>query len=461
MSEHPAPLGDFRVRAWRALGGDEAALAALPAPAPALLPAQVPCGALLADSVGLAALAIQHVQLARGMRDALAPVALDAARITTSAQCERHLRIDGTAPEVWAPLSGFWRAADGWVRTHGNYPHHARRLATLLGIEPDAAKSEVEAAMARHEAVELETRAAEVGAIVGAVRTPEAWAALPEGRAVAEEPAVRVRTDARTGSRAAWRDAGAPLSGIRVLDLTRVLAGPIAARDLAFAGAEVLRVDSPRLPELGWQHLETGHGKRSTTLDLDDPNDRRRFEELLAEADVVITGYRPGALDRHGLSAQALWERRPGLVIGAVGAWSESGPWAARRGFDSIVQAVTGIAMRQSPDGEIPGALPAQALDHSAGHLLAAGLCLALARRAGEDTGSAVRVGLAGLAQELLVAPAGQTESSGRALPATVQTSPTAAGEITTALPPFTYPDGPDAYPRLASPWGTDAAAWR
>jgi crotonobetainyl-CoA:carnitine CoA-transferase CaiB-like acyl-CoA transferase len=162
------------------------------------------------------------------------------------------------------------------------------------------------------------------------------------------------------------------LTGVRVLDLTRVLAGPVATRNLAQAGAEVLRIDSPHLPEIGWVHLDTGAGKRSTTLDLRSPSGRSTFEDLLDDADIVVTGYRPGSLDPLGLSPEELASRKPGLVVGSVSAWGTEGPWAQRRGFDSIVQAVTGIAMIESTDGTRPGALPAQALDHSAGHLLSA-----------------------------------------------------------------------------------------
>ncbi len=415
--------------------------------------------------MALVTLAIQQLQIDRAQRSAFSAVQLDGRRLTTSAQCERHFLLDGVAPDVWAPLSGFWQAADGWVRTHGNYPHHARRLADVLGLATDASKHEVAAAIAHCGAVDLETRAARAGAIVGAVRAPKAWAAHPEGIAVAEDPLVSVRAERDSLGAGRWlrrgdADSSTPLGGIRVLDLTRVLAGPIATRDLAFAGAEVLRIDSPWLPELGWQHLETGHGKRSTTLDLADATDRRYFDELLASADVVVTGYRPGALDRFGLSPDALWERRPGLVIGSVGAWSESGPWAGRRGFDSIVQAVTGIAMTASPEGETPGALPAQVLDHSAGHLLAAAICLALVRRSHDGAGSSVRVGLARLARELLLAPQ-HDDTAGEAAQPTVQTGRSAAGMIATAMPPFGYHGGPNEYPVLASPWGQDAATWR
>ncbi|MCZ9339719.1 CoA transferase, partial [Streptomyces sp. TRM76130] len=166
-------------------------------------------------------------------------------------------------------------------------------------------------------------------------------------------------------------------AGLRVLDLTRVLAGPVATRTLALLGADVLRIDAPHLPESQDAHNDTGLGKRSATLDLGDAAGRRIFEGLLHGADVVVTGYRPGALDRFGLSPEALAGRRPGLVIGQLSAWGHDGPWHGRRGFDSLVQAATGIAeLEGSPDS--PGALPAQALDHGTGYLLAAGVLRAL-----------------------------------------------------------------------------------
>ncbi|NEC50570.1 hypothetical protein G3I18_18625, partial [Actinospica acidiphila] len=184
-----------------------------------------------------------------------------------------------------------------------------------------------------------------------------------------------------------------PASGLRVLDLTRVIAGPVATRTLALLGADVLRLDRPGLPELPDQHTDTGFGKRSALLDL--VTDREGFEELLAGADVVVTGYRPGALDRFGLGAEALAERRPGLVVAQLSAWGATGPWAGRRGFDSLVQVATGIAhVERGPEGR-PGALPAQALDHGTGYLLAAGVLRALSDQAEAGGSRLVRAALA------------------------------------------------------------------
>lgn len=450
------PIGH---RAWTDLGGDPAALARLrPSRPPITLPCALDVTGLLGDCVGLATLAVGDLQVARGLLAAAPAVSVDGARVTTAAQSERHFRLDGVAPEVWAPFSGFWEAADGWVRTHGNYPHHAARLAALLGVTVDSPKEQVVSAFLQRRAGDLEEEAATVGAIVGAVRTPAEWSRHPHAVATRSLPLVDRRVDDDAAPRPWGGAARGPLDGIRVLDLTRVLAGPVATRNLAFLGADVLRVDPPGLPETGWIHLDTGAGKRSTTLDLQAPADRRTFDDLLEDADVVVTGYRPGALDALGLSPAALAEQRPGIVIGSVSAWSTHGPWAGRRGFDSIVQAVTGIATSTGRDGR-PGALPAQALDHSAGYLLTAGICRALLQQREHGGTHRVAVALVTLARELLTI-AGATTDETVAEP-TLQTGLTAAGRVTCAAPPLTGPGLPDHYAALASPWGVDQPQWR
>jgi crotonobetainyl-CoA:carnitine CoA-transferase CaiB-like acyl-CoA transferase len=416
----------------------------------------LPVGRLATDSVALASLALDLVLAARG-GDPAGPVVVDGSRVASSFASDRVLRVDGERPDVWSPLSGFWRARDGWVRTHGNYPHHAARLATLLGLPEGADRDRVAGAVATRSAAELEARAAELGAIVAAVRGDAEWRAHPQAAAVAATPLVSA-TVAGPASPRPWPAPGPlPLSGIRVLDLTRVIAGPVATRDLAHAGAQVLRIDSPGLPEIGWQHLDTGHGKRSALLDLS--ASPRRLEELLSGADVLVTGYRPGALARFGLDEATLAGRHPGLVTARISAWGATGPWAQRRGFDSIVQATTGIALRESRDGETPGALPVQALDHASGHLLAAAVAVALHRQRTAGGSPHVAVALARVAQELLSADAGAREAApDQPLPS--QTSAVEGGPIVThAPPPLAFTGAPDSYPPPRR-WGGDEPAW-
>jgi crotonobetainyl-CoA:carnitine CoA-transferase CaiB-like acyl-CoA transferase len=248
-----------------------------------------------------------------------------------------------------------------------------------------------------------------------------------------------------------------PALDVRVLDLTRVIAGPVATRTLALLGADVLRVDPPGLPEIEAQHLETGLGKRSTLLDLARPADRRSFEELLAAADVVVTGYRPGALDRHGLSPESLGERRPGLVVARLSAWGGAGPWRERRGFDSLVQAATGIAVSEGSSAR-PGVLPAQALDHGTGYLLAAAVLRALAAQcAGDGGGRLAELALARTAAWLLDMP-----GDGSHAPDLAAVPPTLVDLDGTsyAQPPVVLPGGPVTWPAAARPWGVDPPQW-
>jgi hypothetical protein len=239
----------------------------------------------------------------------------------------------------------------------------------------DGAPEAVEKAILGSRGEELEGALAASDALGFVVRNAQQWATHPQGVAVAGLPLLDSVAGAGQG-RSVGPGRGA--AGRRVLDLTRVIAGPVATRTLAAWGAEVLRLDSPRLPENPAQALDTLPGKRSALLDFNDPVGRAQLEELLAEADVVVQGYRPGALARYGLSSEALRARHPHLSVVTLSAWGAQGPWAVLRGFDSLVQCPTGIAVAEG-DARTPGSLPAQVLDHATGYLAAAAALLALA----------------------------------------------------------------------------------
>jgi crotonobetainyl-CoA:carnitine CoA-transferase CaiB-like acyl-CoA transferase len=250
-----------------------------------------------------------------------------------------------------------------------------------------------------------------------------------------------------------------------VLDLTRVIAGPVATRTLALLGADVLRVDDPGLPEIATQHLDNGMGKRSTLLDLRKDEDRETFDGLLEAADVVVTGYRQHALDRFGLAPEEIAQRRPGVVVATIDAWGSAGPWREFRGFDSIVQAATGISMLTSPDGTRPGALPAQALDHASGYLLAAGVLLALGRQTRQGGSVHVSTHLARTARALLdlgVDSSGPTPEQ-LLLDDCMNEQDTPSGRLRYPLPALN-PTAPMAepydYQRVGGVWGTDAPRW-
>ncbi|MFD4791205.1 CoA transferase, partial [Streptomyces sp. NPDC058459] len=391
---------------------------------------------------------------------------VDDGAVVTAFHRERVLRIDGRAPVNFAPLSRWWRAANGWVRTHANYPHHRLRLLGALGLPDGAGPEAVEGLLLERSALDVEEAVYAAGGLAVALRTPGQWAAHPQGAEVARRPLVeRVLIGGAMECELPPLDRESepllPAAGLRVLDLTRVIAGPVATRTLALLGADVLRVDAPGLPELADQHTDTGFGKRSATLGLD--VDRQVLEELLASADVVVTGYRPGTLDRFGLSPEALAERYPGLIVAQLSAWGAYGPWGERRGFDSLVQVATGIAATEGSARE-PGALPAQALDHGSGYLLAAGVLRALTDRTRDGRGRLVRLALARTAH-WLTDEAGHDPRPGG--PAHEGPDPWLAerdsplGRLRYARPPVSFTGGPTDWATPPEPWGSGPATWR
>ncbi|MEV0678982.1 CoA transferase [Actinosynnema sp. NPDC050436] len=432
-------------QAWAALGGSATAVEFDLVRGP--LDARLPVRELARATVAACSLAAAEL-LAH--RNGVPPpgVRVHEGAVASAFISERHLRVDGRALPPFAPLSRFWRTADGWVRTHANYPHHRARLLAAAGV-PDAGDDDVVAA-----------RVAEVFAARPAERVQEdvyaAGGLAVAVRGVTGERHPLVETRVVGGGERGLPPAGLPASGVRVLDLTRVIAGPVATRTLALLGADVLRLDPPGLPELDAASADTGLGKRSAVLDL--ATDRELVDSLLATADVVVTGYRPGALDRFGLAPDALLERRPGLVVAQLGAWGWSGPWATRRGFDSLVQAGSGIAVVEGD--ERPGALPAQALDHGTGYLLAAAVLRGLAERA-RTGGRHVRLSLAGTASWLLhdLRPSGVegAEHDPARWLAEVDSS---YGRLRYARSPIGYAGAPDTWSRPPGRWGADRPEW-
>ncbi|MEV6052469.1 CoA transferase [Streptomyces sp. NPDC052107] len=452
--------------AWSALGGDPAQLARLTTVVrEGALEARLPVRELARACVGSCALAAAELTARRAGLAEVPAVRVDDGAVATAFHSERHLLVDGRAPVAFAPLSRFWRTADGWVRTHANYPHHRAPLLGALGLPADASPETVAGRLAERSALEVEEAVYGAGGLAVALRAPKEWAATEQATEVAARPLVeRERLDSTHARVLAPLDPATtpllPAAGLRVLDLTRVLAGPVATRTLALLGADVLRVDALWLPELPDQHADTGFGKRSATLDL--TADRDTFEELLAAADVVVTGYRPGALDRFGLSPQALVARRPGLVVAQISAWGAYGPWGGRRGFDSLVQVATGIAATEG-SAEQPGALPAQALDHGTGYLLAAAVLRALTEQSYDGGGRLVRLALARTARWLTdeIRPTAATGAPYEGPDAWLAETDGPLGRLRHARPPVSFAGGPADWARPPVPWGSDSARWR
>lgn len=451
-----------------ATGRAELVAALRPPRGPVTLPSPLPVDELAVAAVGTASVAAASLAYARAAgREAdverVTPVVLDGPRLTAAYRSEQVFTWNGERPDAWAPASGFFEAADGWVRTHGNYPHHGAALRRMLGLGADADKDAMAAALRTATAAHWEDRAATEDVIVGRVRNEEEWRAHPQAHSVRAHPLVR-RDVADAGSpQLPESTSPLPLAGVRVLDLTRVIAGPVATRTLALFGADVLRIDSPHLPEIEWQFLDTGQGKRSAVLDLADSDSRATLDALVAQADVLVTGYRPGALARFGLDPASARERWPRLVTATVDAWGP-GPWEQRRGFDSIVQAVSGIAMLHGTDAG-PGALPAQALDHTAGYLLAASVMSALEVRHLTGAVSHVGVSLVRVAQTLLDAPRSPAAASSDNRDETwreqtVEIPVAGGGSIRCAAPAPVCDTRPVEYRAKLIPYGSSAPAW-
>lgn len=307
-------------------------------------------------------------------------------------------------PPIWDAIAGDYQTKDGWIKLHTNLPHH--RAAALSVLSVDAVREKVADAVRMWNANELETAIVVAGGVAAAMRSRADWQAHPQGIAVASEPLI-AWSEIQAGTVREWTGSKKrPLEGLRVLDLTRVLAGPVATRTLAAFGADVLRIDPP-----GWDEAnivpDITLGKRCSFLSLDQKNDRQVFEQLLSKADVLVHGYRPGALDGLGYGAQIRRSIAPSLIEVSLDAYGWSGPWAKRRGFDSLVQMSCGIAetgIRWAKANK-PTPLPVQALDHATGYLMAATAIQAINDAAGGNGIKNARLSLARTADLLMRHP--------------------------------------------------------
>lgn len=369
-----------------------------------VLPSVYDVTALASASVALATLAVSELYASR---TACEPrrIVVDRRHAAAAFRSERYLGAVGwSLPPAWDPLAGDYATRDGFIRLHTNYMHHRRAVERVLdgACEREAAAR----AVARWDAEALEQAVVHEGGCAAMCRTPEAWQTHPQGQSLSHEPsfAIAERVALANPAGALQQALRAPLAGIRVLDLTRVLAGPTCTRFLASYGAEVLRIDPPGFNEVEALLGDTTWGKRRAVLDLRAPSDRARFEQLLAASDVLVHGYRPDALRRLGFGPDERARLNPALIDVSLAAYGWSGPWAERRGFDSLVQMSCGIAAhgQRTAGAPKPLPLPAQALDHATGYLMAAAAVRALARLHGAGVASTVRLSLAGTARTLM-----------------------------------------------------------
>ena len=456
MTEQSASL---TASIWNELGGDRALLESLRFDGDGDLPSVFRVTDLASASVAAASLAI--AELVTSCSGALPRVHID--RRLASFWFGLSIRPAGwSLPAPWDPIAGDYASSDGWIRLHTNAPHHRAAAERVLGKHAD--RGAMSAAVGRWTKTALEAAIVDAGGCAAEMRSVTEWQTHPQGVALAAEPLARL-TVTDPGPTPNWKlEPARPLAGIRVLDLTRVLAGPIASRFLAGYGANVLRIDPPDWNEPSVVP-EVTLGKRCARLDLRLANDRTRFHALLASADVLLHGYRADALERLGFDAASRARLNPGLVDVSLNAYGWAGPWRNRRGFDSLVQMSAGIAeagMRWKM-AERPIPLPVQALDHATGYLMAAAAVRGVARRLSDARGSRAQFALARTAR-LLVEQGDQPSSSSVAreteadLAAGIERTPW--GEARRLSPPVSIDGTPMRWDSPAAELGSSEPVW-
>lgn len=362
-----------------------------------VLPTPFRIGVAGAATLAATGLAAAHLWEARsGQRQ---QVAVDLRQATASLRSGTYMKLgDGELSAARNSIMGVYPTRDGrWSYLHCNFPNHRAAALGVLGVTEESREA-VARAVATWHAADLEEAIVAAKGAGGMVRTAHEWARHAQAAAIASLPLMEIQ---RIGDAPPQPlpPGDRPLSGIRVLDLTRVLAGPTGARTLAEHGADVLKITARHLPNLGYQEWDTGHGKLSAELDLRQPANVEILRGLVREADVFSQGYRPGTLAGRGLSPEELAQLRPGLVYVSLSAFGHAGPWSQRRGFDTVVQTVSGMTARQAEvvPGKQPGPqfYPVSAIDYCTGYLMAFGAMVALARRAREGGSWMVRISLA------------------------------------------------------------------
>jgi hypothetical protein len=476
MSTSPLPetLHPALAALWLAQGLPQEALARITFPgAPRGFASRFRVVQAAQISAGAAALAATEIERLRAPGRQAQAVTVEAQH--AAFETSGYFTLDGVQPDAWAPISGLYACgaatdAPGWVRIHANFNHHRDGALALLGLPvgADTPRAAVEQALQQWTAEDFEDQAAARGLPVAAVRGRAQWQALGHEAMLAAQPLVSIQRigDAPPVPWAALAEEGKPLAGLRVLDLTRIIAGPVAGRTLAAHGADVMLVNGPHLPNIE-AIADTSRGKRSAQLDLRDAGGRRALRELVVQSQVFLQAYRPGALAAKGFGAEELARRRPGLVVAELSAYGWQGPWAGRRGFDSLVQTATGVQTDEAlARGQAaPRALPMQILDYSAGFLLAYGIEAALLRQAREGGSWQVRVTLAGVARWLrglgaVEVPDGDWDQPRPDIAPYLETSDSGFGTLRAVRHCALLSRSAPGWQRRSMPPGSDAALW-
>ena len=416
-----------------------------------------------AASIAAAAVAAANLWTLRGGMPQ--QVTVNARAAAAAMRSNHYLKIDGQMPpRPTDTFTGFYETNNGrWIYLHSNFSNIRARNLSVLGAEPEP--QAVSAAVARWDGLALEEAIAAAGGCAAFVRSEEEWNASPQAAFVASEPLFEI---IRIGDAPPepMPQGDRPLSGIRALDLTRVLAGPTCGRTLAEHGADVMRVSREGLPDSGLFDLDTGLGKLSTFIDLRTAEGVEKLRHLARESDVFSQSYRPGSMAARGFSPQDLATLRPGIVCVSLSAWGNTGPWCDRRGYDTVVQSANGMAYRG--DREQPVLMPVSAQDYIAGYLMAYGAMVALARRATVGGSWLVRLSLAGCGhwvrkQGLLQASEFATmpvNLSADEIASFVMDSDSTVGRLTHLAPVAQMSETTPHWARPSVPLGSHAPAW-
>jgi len=380
---------------WTSTGGDPSTLDAvkLTGDEPQL-PSSFRVAAAAQASIAATGLAAAQIWKLRSGQSQ--DVAVDMCHAVVECRSERYLRVDGKgSPMAWDAIAGIYKTRDQrFVRLHTNFPHHRAAVCKVLNCKPE--RDDVQAALMQWDAEAFETAAYAGGGVVAMMRSHQEWSDLPHAKALAELPLVSIEKIGEAAPKP-WPAGDRPLAGVRVLDLSRVIAGPVAGRTLAVHGADVLLISGPDLPAIPWLTIDTGRGKLTSFVGLKSEQGRGSLRDLLASADILSQGYRPRAIASLGFSPQDAAKINPGIVYVSLSAYGHAGPWAERRGFDSLVQTSTGFNHAEGQAAGVggPKELPAQMLDHATGYMMAFGAMMAKARQSREGGSWHVRVSLA------------------------------------------------------------------
>ncbi|PCD34697.1 hypothetical protein AU210_007294 [Fusarium oxysporum f. sp. radicis-cucumerinum] len=315
---------------------------------------------------------------------------------------ERLYILDGEpAPSPWGPIGGLHKTSDGHVRIHDSFPNHRYGALELLGLPVTASRIDVTKKTQDWASIDLESVGLEHRLAIYALRSYRQWDMLPQSKAIDDFPISLTRIASGPAGLSPHLTPGNDkcLRGLRVVEMSRVIAAPLAGKTLAAHGADVIWITCPGLPDLPTMDRDLGRGKRTVHIDVNNVEDRQKLRELIKSCDVFIQGFRPGSLAAKGFGPEEIVGLNPGIVYGCMSAFGPKGPWSERRGYDSLIQTCSGMNISEAEHygaGEVARPTPCQALDHAGGYLLASGIMAALYRRSVQGGSYRVDVSLAG-----------------------------------------------------------------